>query len=193
MKQARCDIRKICRTDQAEARPPLSWPDKSASSFSHSSLGHDQLHLCLRDFVWTWSGSTAFGLQDDQCSSRFQQQWPAPAHQILHNLGLSPLFPALVQTSQLTHLPGYPNTTIPNRANIPPSRSAPIQRLQFPPPPTTPLPRRRQLNRALRCAHPNNLPHLRHALLHHDLHLDRVPARPDRSDPSLRRSIGPHV
>lgn len=180
---SRCDLWKIGRTDQAEAAP---------ASYQHQ---HHPIraHPVIPSFK-TWPRSSppvpaclcldlarspAFGLQDDQRSARLQQQWPAPAHQILHNLGLSPLLPALVQNSQLTHLPGYPNTTIPNRANIPPSRSAPIQRLQFPPPPTTPLPRRRQLNRALRCAHPNNLPHLRHALVHHDLHLDRVPARPD--------------
>lgn len=91
------------------------------------------------------------------------------------------------------HHSGYPNPTIPHRANIPLSRAASLQCLQLPPPPTPPLPRRGQLNRALRRANPNNLPHLRDALLHYDLHLDRVPARADRSHPGLCRGIRSYV
>lgn len=65
--------------------------------------------------------------------------------------------------------------------------------LQLPPPPAAAgrLGHLAHLVRgAERRAVTRDIPQLRDPLLHRHLHLDRVPARPDRSDTGLRRGSG---
>jgi len=90
---------------------------------------------------------------------------------------------------------GYTNPTISHRPNIPPCRTTAGKRLQLPPSPPAPLPRRSQLlcRRALWRPHSNYIPHLCHSIFHYDLYLNRIPARFDRSNPGLCRGTGPDV
>lgn len=73
---------------------------------------------------------------------------------------------------QLTPETGHANPAIPDRANIPSSRAASSKRLQLPPTSTSPLARRQLLRlRALRYPHPDHIPDLRNAVVHHDLYV----------------------
>jgi len=119
---------------------------------------------------------------NDQRSPSLQQQWPAPADQILHPTSKLPqeeLPPdhSISVAYLLTLLPGHSSPTTPNLRNLHPRLRPPEQQLQLPPAPTPPhtlnLPGRIQ-----RRALPRNLPALRHALLHRHLHIHREPARP---------------
>lgn len=197
-KQACRDLRKIGRTDQAEAAAAV--------------IGIADKRIVIRSFHGLTTIISTFHCVA-QCRFRGSKQCPTykmiNAVLVFNNNGQprltkfyttlvrpSLLYPhAYTHTNQPTNPPtlGHPNPTIPHRPNIPPSRPTPIERLQLPPAPTTPLPRRRKLNRALRRANPDNLPDLRNALLHHDIHLDGVPARIDRSHPGLCRGIGSDV
>lgn len=98
--------------------------------------------------------------------------------------------------SQKLTTTGHPNPTIPHHPNLHPRLPTAVFRLQLPPPPASPLPRRLLLllrRYTLRRPDPNNLPHLRHPLLHPNLHLNRIPPGPHRPHPSLRRGIRPLI
>jgi hypothetical protein len=117
-------------------------------------------------------------LQDDQRRPGVQQQWPAPADQVLHTAS-KPLprsrLSARTEPKQNSnsHEPGHANPAIPHRTNIPPGRAAASKRLQLSPPPPSPLARRQLLrHRTLGRPHPNHIPDLRNAVIHHDLYVN---------------------
>ena len=98
----------------------------------------------------------------------------------------------------LTAFPtGNLGPTTPHLRNLHPRLPPPHRLLQLPPPPPSPLPRLHLLKlinlphlRTQRRPLPRNLPTLRNALLHNNFHLDRIPPRSHRPNPSLRRSSG---
>jgi len=116
--------------------------------------------------------------------------------------------------TQLVHLPlflskrlltifptGNLRPTTPHLRNLHPRLSPPRRLLQLPTPPSSPIPRLHLLNlkhllphlRTQRRPLPRNIPPLRNPLLHHNLHIYRIPSRFDRPNPSLCRSSGSPV